>query len=350
MAASSLRRQFDLLHRAASFRLLFFATFASGIGTWLAAIALTINIYDLTGSASWVSGLLIADFLPTVAIGLFLGSLVDRLQRKRLMIGADLVRLGVFVVLPFTSSATAIVVLAGVAGVANGFFRPAVYAGLPNLVEDADLSYANSLFQTADNVTWGLGPLIGGALVGLSGPHLAYWVNAVTFGISALLLSRVPQRALQSAQALSRGHFHDLADGFRAVRRSPALLAVLIAWSIAMFGSAAINVSEVVLATVTFNAGAFGFGFLAAAAGIALAIGSLGAPGAGRALRAGAGLRRRDRGDGARRARRRRSRRTSGSRRCSCSCSGPATAPVASATRCSCNGVPRTSCAVASSR
>ncbi len=279
MAASSSRRQLDLLRSAASFRLLFFATLASGIGTWLAAIALTINIYDLTGSASWVSGLLIADFLPTVAIGLFLGSLVDRLQRKRLMIGADILRLGVFAVLPFTSSATAIVVLAGVTGVANGFFRPAVYAGLPNLVEDEDLPYASSLFQSADNVTWGLGPLIGGALVGISGPHLAYWVNAVTFGISALLLSRIPQRALQSAQALSRGHFNDLADGLRVVLRSPALLAVLIAWSIAMFGNAAINVSEVVLATVTFNAGAFGFGVLAAAAGIALTIGSFAAPG-----------------------------------------------------------------------
>ncbi len=277
-ASSSLRRQFDLLRRNASFRLLFVATLASGIGTWLAAIALTINVYDLTGSASWVSALLIADFLPTVVIGLFLGSLVDRLQRKRLMIGADLVRLAVFAVLPFTSSPTAIVVLAGVTGVANGFFRPAAYAGLPNLVDDADLSYATSLFQTADNVTWGIGALVGGALVGISGPHLAYWVNAVTFGISALLLSRIPQRALQSAQAVSRGHFHDLEAGFRAVIRSPALLAVLIAWSIAMFGNAAINVSEVVLATVTFSAGAFGFGFLAAAAGVGLTVGSLGAP------------------------------------------------------------------------
>lgn len=279
VAPSSLRRQFDLLRRAPNFRLLFFATLGSGIGTWLAAIALTINVYSLTGSATWVSGLLIVDFLPTIAIGLFLGSLVDRLQRKRLMIGADLLRLAVFAVLPFTSSATAIVLLAGVTGVANGFFRPAVYAGLPNLVEDADLSYASSLFQTADNVTWGLGPLIGGVLVGASGPHLAYWVNAVTFGISALLLSRIPQRALQSAQALSRGHFRDLADGLHAVMRSPALLAVLVAWSIAMFGNAAINVSEVVLATVTFNAGAFGFGFLAASAGLALAIGSVAAPG-----------------------------------------------------------------------
>lgn len=278
VAASAFRRELDLLRRAQSFRLLFFATLASGIGTWLAAIALTINVYDLTGSATWVSGLLIADFLPAIAIGLFLGSLVDRLQRKRLMIGADLLRLSVFVVLPFTSSPTAIVVLAGVTGLANGFFRPAVYAGLPNIVEDSDLSYANSVFQTADNVTMGIGPLLGGLLVGLSGPHLAYWVNAVTFGLSALMISRIPHRALQSAQALSRGHFRDLADGLRTVLGSRALLAVLVAWSIAMFAIAAVNVSEVVLATVTFNAGAFGFGFIAAAAGVALAFGSLFAP------------------------------------------------------------------------
>ena len=61
--------------------------------------------------------------------------------------------------------------------------------------------------------------------------------------------------------------------------RSRALLAVLIAWSLAMFGNAAINVSEVVLATVSFGAGAFGFGFLAAAAGVGLTVGSLAAPG-----------------------------------------------------------------------
>src|SRR5919197_1362113 len=93
-----------MLGRAPSFRLLFLATFASGLGTWLAVIALTVDVFDRTHSAKWVSALLAADFLPAIATGLFLGPLVDRLSRKRLMIAADLARVGVFAALPFADS------------------------------------------------------------------------------------------------------------------------------------------------------------------------------------------------------------------------------------------------------
>ena len=272
--AAPLRRQLRLLERAPAFRLHFVATLGSGIGTWLAAIALTVDVFDRTHSGAWVSALLIAGFLPMIFIGLLLGSVVDRLPRQRLMVAADLVRLAVFCFLPFTSSATAIVVAAAVAGLANGFFLPAVYAGMPNLVDDDELPFANSLFQTTDNLSYAVGPLLGGVIVAASGPHLAYWVNAATFLLSAALLARIPPRALQAAQAISRGHFSDLADGFRAVLRSRALLAVLVAWTIAMLGSSAINVGEVVLAKVTFHAGAFGFGLLAAASGAGLVVGS----------------------------------------------------------------------------
>ncbi len=80
-----------------------------------------------------------AEILPAVLIGLLLGSLVDRLSRRGLMIGADLLRCAVFCALPFAPGAAAIVALAFVAGIGTGFFRPAVYAGLPNLVSDDDL-------------------------------------------------------------------------------------------------------------------------------------------------------------------------------------------------------------------
>ena len=116
-------------------------------------IALVIDVKDRTGSAIWVSALLIADFLPGVAIGLLLGPLVDRLSRKRLLVGADLTRLAVFVLLAFAVSAGQIVALALVAGIASGFARPAAYAGLPNLVSEELLPRANSLLRTADQLT-----------------------------------------------------------------------------------------------------------------------------------------------------------------------------------------------------
>ena len=72
-----------------------------------------------------------------------------------------------------STSATQVVALASVAGVATGFFRPAVYAGLPNLVSDEDLPHANSLLQAVDNLTWALGSIAGGALVAASSVDVA---------------------------------------------------------------------------------------------------------------------------------------------------------------------------------
>ena len=264
-----------LLRRAPGFRLLFLATLGSGVGTMLAVIALTVDVYDRTGSGAWVSALLIADFLPTIAIGLLLGPLVDRLSRRRLMIGSDLVRLGAFVALPFAPNAEAIVALALVVGFANGFFRPAAYAGMPNLVDERDLARANSLFQATDNLTWLLGPLIGGALLAAFGPDVPYLINAATFAASALLVARIPARHLASEQPLSRGHWHDLAEGFRTVVRSRALLTVLVAWSIVMAGNAAVNVAEVFLVRDVFDAGNLELGLMMGGAGAGLVLGSL---------------------------------------------------------------------------
>ncbi len=191
------------------------------------------------------------------------------------MILADLVRFGVFCALPFTTEPWQIVVLAAVAGFATGFFRPAVYAGLPNLVDDDDLPAANALLQGIENLAVTLGPLAGGVLVAASGPDAAYWINAVTFLVSAALLARIPQRLLQAAPAASEGHLRDLAAGFALVRRSRALATVLIAWGAAMFAVAGVNVAEVALAKDAFDAGDFGYGLMLATTGFGLVLGSL---------------------------------------------------------------------------
>ena len=210
-------------------------------------------------------------------IGFLFAPLVDRLSRKRLLIVSDLVRVAIFCALPFAGSATAIVILAGLAGVATGFFRPAVYAGLPNLVDDEELSNATSLLQTGDNLTWMVGPVIGGILIAIQGPDLAYWLNALTFLFSAALLAQIPGARMQAGKVESRGHWHDIGDGVRIVFRSRALLTVLVAWNIVMFGNAAINVAEVVLAKVALESGNVGFGVLVGAGGLGLTIGSFAA-------------------------------------------------------------------------
>jgi len=270
----SVRQRFDLFARARSFRLLFLAAFVSGLGTWLAIVALTIDVFDRTGSAKWVSALLIVGFLPGIVNGLLLGPFLDRLRRRRLMIASDLANVAIFAALPFANSATMLIVFAGLSGFANAFFRPVVYAALPNLVDERDLPNANSLLNTVENLTITVGPLVSGVLVAAASPDAVYWINSVSFLASFALVLRIPSRMLQAEQALTRGHWRDLAEGFDLVRRSRPLLTVLATWCTAMFATSAINVAEVVLAKVVFDAGDFGFGLMVGAAGVGLTVGS----------------------------------------------------------------------------
>jgi MFS family permease len=270
-------RQLHLIRRARDFRLLFLAGVGSGLGSRLAVMALMVDVWDRTHSGKWVAALLVADFAPIIVIGLLLGSVVDRFSRRKLMIASDLVRCAVFVALPFTTGPVQVVALAGVAGFATGFFRPALYAGLPNLVDDEELADANGIFQAAENITWMLGPLLGGVLLSFSTPDIAYWFNAVTFLASALLIARIAEHKLQTEKALSEGHWRDLAEGFRLAGRSRALLTVIVGWSLAMLAIGNSDVAEVELAKVAFGAGNFGFGLLMAASGLGLILGSFGA-------------------------------------------------------------------------
>ena len=260
-----------LLRRSPSFGLLFLATAGSSFGTYIAAVALTLHIQELTGSPIWVAGLLIADFLPIVLIGLLLGPLVDRLSRRWLMIGSDLARFGVFAALPFTDSPEVIVALAAVAGVATGFFRPAAFAGLPNLVPDDELTNANSLLQTVETLAWMTGPIVGALMFMVWGPDAPYAVNALTFLVSVGLIAAIPERKLRSEESLTRGHWRDVADGLRLVVTSAPLRTVLIVWNVVILASAAVNVAEVFFAIDTLDAGEVGFGVIVAASGVGLA-------------------------------------------------------------------------------
>ncbi|HKP17079.1 MAG TPA: MFS transporter [Gaiellaceae bacterium] len=270
-----LARQRDVLRASASFRLLFVSTLISGLGTWLSVIALSVDVYDRTRSGLWVGALLIADFLPGVAIGLLLGPLVDRLSRKRLLVGADLLRLAVFVLLAFAVRPWQIVALAFLAGVASGFARPAVQAGLPNLVPAETLARANSLLRTAEQLTITLGTLLGGILVAAAGPDLAYGLNAGSFALSAALLLRIPAALLQAGRVASRGHWRDLAEGVQVVRNSQTLMTVLLTWSLVQVGIALVNTAEVFLAKDSFNAGDVGFGLMWTASGVGAVVGAL---------------------------------------------------------------------------
>ena len=144
---------------------------------------------------------------------------------------------GVFAALPFVDDPAAIVGLAGVAGVATGFFRPAVYAGLPNLVPDEELTKANSLLQTVETVAWMVGPVVGGADADDVGPQRP--VRGQRRHVPRVGLAR---RAHPRAPAALRGVAHARALAGTSPMGSASSLVgplrtVLVVWNVVCSGA-----------------------------------------------------------------------------------------------------------------
>jgi NRE family putative nickel resistance protein-like MFS transporter len=258
------------------YRLLFTATLGSAIGTYATTIALTSDIDARTHSTWWVALLFLVTFMPRIFVGLFIGPLIDRLSRKTLIVGSDLVRLAVFAVLPFAHHPGTMVVLAAAAGIADSFFRPAVFAGVPNLVDEHELDSATTLLQGTEWLAAAIGPLIAGTLVSISGAHIVYWINAATFLFSAIMLLRIPGRLLQSELGVSRGHWSDLREGLAAFQSSTALRVALYGFGLTMIASGLVNVSEIFLATKSLGSSrGFGYGLLWTGSGVGLVAGSI---------------------------------------------------------------------------
>jgi MFS family permease len=267
-----------LLRATPDLRRLLTARLVSEAGTWLAYIALAVDVYARTHSGAWIAVLLLVQEGAMLGVGFGLAPLTDRLSRRGLLVVSDLLSACVFAALPFAGSALSIVALAAVAGAVGALYQPALGAALPNLVGPEDLTTANALTQTVATGGLAVGPLAAGVLIALAGPTGAYTVNAASFLLSALVLTRIPAARLQSERASGQSHGGQLLEGLRLFTRDAALRGLLLSWGLVGVAFAAVNVGEVVLARHVLHAGPAGFGLFASAAGVGLVAGGLLSP------------------------------------------------------------------------
>ena len=181
------------IFRRRNFTLLWTAQFISTMGTGLASIAASILVYRLTGSAMSVGLMLMATALPSLFVGLVAGVFVDRVDRKRIMIAADLIR-ALFialipVLLPF--GVAWLYVLVMLSSAVAQFFDPAQAAVLPEVASDEELAAANSLMTISNVGALTVGYAGAGLIATFSSIAWAFYLDAASFVISALCIMRV---------------------------------------------------------------------------------------------------------------------------------------------------------------
>lgn len=191
--ALSSRLQFARALQARPFALLWTGQTISVLGDAVFTIAITWEVLLLTGSATAMSLIVIAQWAPKIVLLLFGGVLADRVSRRLLMLWADTGRGCIVLLVAWLSWSHLLqfwylVVLAPLFGIVSSFFDPAYQSILPQLVETDALASANSLNIVSRNVGFLLGPMLSAGCITLFGPASAFAFDGLTFFISAAFL------------------------------------------------------------------------------------------------------------------------------------------------------------------
>jgi hypothetical protein len=233
-----------LLRTNRNFRLLYIGQTASQLGDWFNAVAVYALLLDLTGSATAVALMLIVQFMPMAVVGPLAGVVVDRVNRRRLMIAADVARgclvLGLLFVRTADQVWIAYVVMA-LTVAATAFFEPARTATIPNITSEEELLPANALSAATWSAMLAAGASIGGLVTALAGRNVAFGINAASFFWSAFFIGRTRYDATPPVVARPAGlgaltGFTDLVEGFRYIRHEShvaALMCVKAGWGLA---------------------------------------------------------------------------------------------------------------------
>jgi len=199
-------RYAPLLHNK-GFRAIWLAAVISGLGDRIAAIALYLLIYNLTGSPMDLGLLAATQIVPAIVLGPIAGLVCDRLNRKGIMVVSDLVSALVVAAIPLVTSTNQVYLLAVALGCGRQFNGPARMALMPDVVGRELIGGANSLLMLTRNVVLLVGPAMGGLLVAWRGTDPAFWLDAATFLASAAVLAlwRQPEMAAPMTLAAAGG-------------------------------------------------------------------------------------------------------------------------------------------------
>jgi MFS family permease len=258
----------------------FFAAHAqSCLGSGLAHVAMPLLAYEHTHSAWAVTAVLIPDLLPAILFGPLLGALVDRVGWRTCMIAADLLRMVAFTLVAFAHSLPWMVVGATMAGFGTALFSPAALAGVTRLAHGERRPAALGLFGALDDLGLTAGPAIGVGLLALVAPAALLGANAVTFAVSAVLLTTVgPRRERRTGDRVERTSlWTDLRVGLRAIGGRAEVRLLLASSTAAVLFAGTTNIGEVLLARDVLGTSASGLAALVAAHGAGTILGSLAA-------------------------------------------------------------------------
>ncbi len=228
------------LRHNTAFRRLFASQFISGLGTMVSYVAVPWQLYQLTHSNAQVGLLGLVQLVPVVACGLLGGAVADRVDRRRLLIGSEVIMAlcvaGLLAnAMASAPSALAIYALVAVLQGASGFHRPALEALTQKLARPEEFTAVASLSSVRGTVGMVAGPALAGVLLARWGAVGAYLFDVATFIAALFFLARIPSEQIGRVERAAERHLlAELAEGVRFAWARPALMGTYIVDIVAM--------------------------------------------------------------------------------------------------------------------
>ena len=272
-----MRPYLDLLRREKDFRRAYVAQLIALGGDWFAIVPLLVLLPELTGTGIWGALVLAADTLVFALVGPYAGTVVDRLDRRRVIVVSNVVAgVAALLLVLVRSEATAWVALVAIGIVAGckAFAQPAGAAAIPNLVEPEDLPVATVLSGASWGTMLAVGAALGGLLSATLGYTFCFVLDAVLLlGAAALTAStRRPFSDPSAPPRPKRPVAEDLGEALGYARREHRVLALLTCKSGPAFGNGALSLFPLYGATA-FGLGPLGIGLMYSARGVGALIG-----------------------------------------------------------------------------
>lgn len=261
-----------LSHR--DLRLLFSGLIVSATGSWAYNVGLLALVYDRTHSLSWVGAAGLARFVPALVASTYGGVIAERTERIRLLFTADVLctfwQIGLVLVAAGRGPIGLALVFSALTSVTQVVYNPAVSATIPSIVDESDLVAANALNGTIDNLVVVLGPALGAVLLLLGSPTTAFVANAISFALSAVIVTRIRTRSrpVDVTEEGTAGPIHQMMVGVRTIlsRRAARVLVALSALVSFVYGTD--TVLFVAVSQRRLGTGSEGFGYLLIGLGI----------------------------------------------------------------------------------
>jgi CRP-like cAMP-binding protein/sugar phosphate permease len=219
--------------RHRDFRLMWIGQLMSTAGSALTSLAASILIFRLTGSAASVGLMMMATAAPSLLVGLFAGVIVDRYDRKRIMIITELARAVLIFLIPILVPINIawLYVIVALASAIGQFYDPAHESVLPEIAPEEELAAANSLMAISSFGSTAIGFAASGLIASTASIEWAFWLDALSFLLSALVIVFIRVQPLEDQEAGSVNMVvRNLRAGVRFLAGTPLLRSLFLAY------------------------------------------------------------------------------------------------------------------------